>query len=223
VRPSMGSVGDCYDNALCENFFATLECEWLDRHKFKTQAEARMAVFDFIEGFTTRGDVIPPSATCRPSTTKGGWRRPHRRSTAEGGRGSARHSDQGPDEIPNENRVPKRGRSTSPGATPRLGQSLLPLLEGLHAFGQLVLRGFAVPMSAWLRGPRRDEFEVVPTGAVRPPRSIATGCAVCSTTTSVAATMNGACTLFFLARWERRYRTVNPDDRSPGRLSRNVG
>jgi putative transposase len=47
----MGSVGDCYDNALCESFFATLECEWLDRHKLKTQAEARMAVFDFIEGF----------------------------------------------------------------------------------------------------------------------------------------------------------------------------
>ena len=51
VRPSMGSVGDCYDNAVAESFFATLECEWLDRHRFKTQAEARMAVFDFIEGF----------------------------------------------------------------------------------------------------------------------------------------------------------------------------
>jgi putative transposase len=51
VRPSMGSVGDCYDNALCESVFATLECELLDRHTFRTQAEARMAVFDFIEGF----------------------------------------------------------------------------------------------------------------------------------------------------------------------------
>ena len=51
VRPSMGSVGDAYDNAMCESFFATLECELLDRHKFKTQAEARMAVFHFIEGF----------------------------------------------------------------------------------------------------------------------------------------------------------------------------
>ena len=47
----MGSVGDCYDNALCESFFATLECELLDRHSFRTQAEARMAVFDFIEGW----------------------------------------------------------------------------------------------------------------------------------------------------------------------------
>lgn len=51
VRPSMGSVGDCFDNALCESFFATLECELLERQKFRTQAEARVAVFDFIEGW----------------------------------------------------------------------------------------------------------------------------------------------------------------------------
>jgi putative transposase len=51
VRPSMGSVGDCYDNALAESFFATLECELLERTRFRSQAEARMAVFDFIEGF----------------------------------------------------------------------------------------------------------------------------------------------------------------------------
>jgi putative transposase len=51
VRPSMGSVGDCYDNAMCESFFATLECELLDRYRFATQAEARLRVFRFIEGF----------------------------------------------------------------------------------------------------------------------------------------------------------------------------
>lgn len=51
VRPSMGSVGDCFDNAMCESFFATLECELLDRRKFKTKAEARMACFQFIEGW----------------------------------------------------------------------------------------------------------------------------------------------------------------------------
>jgi putative transposase len=51
VRPSMGSVGDAYDNAMCESFFATLECELLNRRRFKTQAEAKMAVFEFIEGF----------------------------------------------------------------------------------------------------------------------------------------------------------------------------
>jgi len=51
VRPSMGSVGDCFDNAMCESIFATLECELLNRSRFKTQVEARMAVFDFIEGW----------------------------------------------------------------------------------------------------------------------------------------------------------------------------
>ena len=50
VRPSMGSVGDCFDNAMGESFFATLECELLERCRFKTQVEARVAVFDFIEG-----------------------------------------------------------------------------------------------------------------------------------------------------------------------------
>ena len=51
VRPSMGSTGDCYDNALCESFFATLECERLDRRNYRTQAEARMSVFQYIEGW----------------------------------------------------------------------------------------------------------------------------------------------------------------------------
>jgi putative transposase len=49
VRPSMGSVGDAYDNAMCESFFATLECELLDRRRFKTQAEARIAVFELLQ------------------------------------------------------------------------------------------------------------------------------------------------------------------------------
>jgi putative transposase len=51
VRPSMGSVGDCYDNAMCESFFATLECELLDRERFADRVVAELAVFDFIEGF----------------------------------------------------------------------------------------------------------------------------------------------------------------------------
>ena len=49
VRPSMGSVGDCFDNAVAESFFATLECELIDRGVWRTQAEARMAIFEFIE------------------------------------------------------------------------------------------------------------------------------------------------------------------------------
>ena len=51
VRPSMGSVGDCFDNAMGESFFATLECELLDRRRFKTSSEARLALFEFIEGW----------------------------------------------------------------------------------------------------------------------------------------------------------------------------
>jgi len=51
VRPSMGSVGDCYDNAMCESFFATVECELLDRTRFRNHDEARAALFDFIEGW----------------------------------------------------------------------------------------------------------------------------------------------------------------------------
>jgi putative transposase len=54
VRPSMGSGGDAYDNAMCESFLATLECERLGRWGFKTQAAARRAVFEFIEGFLDR-------------------------------------------------------------------------------------------------------------------------------------------------------------------------
>jgi len=51
IRPSMGSVGDAYDNAMCESFFATLECELLDRSHFHTPEEAERAVFEFIEGW----------------------------------------------------------------------------------------------------------------------------------------------------------------------------
>ena len=51
VRPSMGSVGDAYDNAMAESFFSTLECELLARRRFRSQAEARMAVFSYVEGF----------------------------------------------------------------------------------------------------------------------------------------------------------------------------
>ena len=51
IRPSMGSVGDCYDNAMCESFNATLECELLARHRFRTHKEAELAIFDFIEGW----------------------------------------------------------------------------------------------------------------------------------------------------------------------------
>ena len=51
VRPSMGTVGDAYDNAMVESFFATLECELIARHNWKTKTEARLAVFAWIESW----------------------------------------------------------------------------------------------------------------------------------------------------------------------------
>ena len=51
VMPSMGSVGDAYDNAMAESFFASLERELLNRRNFKSQAEAKMAIFEWIEGW----------------------------------------------------------------------------------------------------------------------------------------------------------------------------
>jgi putative transposase len=54
IRCSMGSVGDCDDNAMAESFFASLECELLAWHTFCTRQEARTALFDYIEIFYNR-------------------------------------------------------------------------------------------------------------------------------------------------------------------------
>ena len=54
VKVSMGSVGDCYDNAMAESLFATLETEIIDRqlrHRFRTRAEASREVFSYLDGF----------------------------------------------------------------------------------------------------------------------------------------------------------------------------
>ena len=51
ISLSMGSTGDCFDNAMAESFFASLETELIDRTSFRTRAEARLAVFDYIEAF----------------------------------------------------------------------------------------------------------------------------------------------------------------------------
>jgi putative transposase len=64
VRPSMGSRGDAYDNAMAESFFATLECELLAKHRFPSHTEARLVIFRYIEG----------------------WYNPHRRHSALGQR-----------------------------------------------------------------------------------------------------------------------------------------
>jgi len=57
-----GQVGDCYDNAMCDIFNATLECELLVTHRFRNRRDAALAIFEFIEG----------------------WYNPHRRHTSVG-------------------------------------------------------------------------------------------------------------------------------------------
>ena len=69
VRPSRGAVGSAYDNAMAESFFATLECELLDRRCFPAQAAARIAVFRYLEG----------------------WYNPHRRHSALGNQSPNRY------------------------------------------------------------------------------------------------------------------------------------
>jgi putative transposase len=54
IRASMGSVGDCYDHALVESFFATLECELVDRRHWRTREEARLEVFWWLEAVYNR-------------------------------------------------------------------------------------------------------------------------------------------------------------------------
>ncbi|MFE0156845.1 IS3 family transposase [Nonomuraea sp. NPDC059007] len=51
VRPSTGRTGTCFDNAITESFFDSLECELIDRRAFSTRSEAERALFSYIEGF----------------------------------------------------------------------------------------------------------------------------------------------------------------------------
>jgi putative transposase len=53
IQVSMSRSGNCYDNAMMESFFATLKTEWVD-HRYATRAEARSAIFDYIERWYNR-------------------------------------------------------------------------------------------------------------------------------------------------------------------------
>ncbi len=66
IRQSMGSVGDCFDNAMAESVFATIETELLWHHTFVDNDDARSHFTDFVEGWynTTRrhtsiGNISP--------------------------------------------------------------------------------------------------------------------------------------------------------------------
>jgi putative transposase len=93
--PLMGSVSDAYDNAMVESFFASLERELLKRRRFKRQAEARMAIFEWIEG----------------------WYNPHRRHSRLGYRSPVNYerAPSGPDQNGSESgtATAKSGRASS--------------------------------------------------------------------------------------------------------------
>jgi len=70
----MGSVGDCFDNAMCESFVATLECELIDRTRWATHTQARLAVFDFIEVFYNRRRRHSGAGNLSPEEFERRWR-----------------------------------------------------------------------------------------------------------------------------------------------------
>src|SRR4051794_20147369 len=76
---SMGSVADCFDNALADSVFATLECELFDRQsggRFAARREAKLAVFDYLGTFnnphrrhSALGQIAPATFEARHTST----------------------------------------------------------------------------------------------------------------------------------------------------------
>jgi putative transposase len=73
---SMGTVGDALDNAVAESFFATLQTELLDRHRWTTRTQLAQAIFEWIEVFynqqrrhSTLGMVAPVTYAQRAHTS----------------------------------------------------------------------------------------------------------------------------------------------------------
>ena len=64
----MGSIGDCFDNSAVENFFGTLQLELLDEHRWDTRKQLALAMFDWIETWTTRRDDTLTAQCSAPST-----------------------------------------------------------------------------------------------------------------------------------------------------------
>lgn len=83
VQPSMGSVGDAYDNAMCESFFATLECELLERKRFRNRAEVTMRCSTSSKGGTIRAGGTRPLGTARRSGSSGPPARARRKAPSE--------------------------------------------------------------------------------------------------------------------------------------------
>lgn len=54
MQASMSGKGDCWDNACCESFWATLKTELVHHHKYATREQARLSIFEYIEVFYNR-------------------------------------------------------------------------------------------------------------------------------------------------------------------------
>ena len=142
VRPSMGSVGDCFDNAMCESFFATLECELLDRAASKPRSKRAWRCSSSSKGGTTPIAATPRSTISRPSITNEHTphnlfhvqrptrkKTPRRRRLAAGKIGEEQETINSSSRSENhlinhqaQHRLLKRGNSTLPLAASPIGQ-----------------------------------------------------------------------------------------------------
>jgi putative transposase len=65
----MGTVGDCFDNAMMESFWGSLQIELLDARAWNTREELASAIFEWLECWYNPTDDIPPSGISVPTTT----------------------------------------------------------------------------------------------------------------------------------------------------------
>lgn len=73
ILPSMGSVGDSYDNALMENFFSTLKIELVYRNTWRTRDEAENALFTYIDGWYNRQRIQKELGWLSPDEYEAAW------------------------------------------------------------------------------------------------------------------------------------------------------
>ncbi|SDY91622.1 Integrase core domain-containing protein, partial [Saccharopolyspora shandongensis] len=73
ILPSMGSVGDSYDNALMENFFSTLKIELVYRNSWRTRDEAENAIFNYIDGWYNTQRIQKDLGRLSPDEYETAW------------------------------------------------------------------------------------------------------------------------------------------------------
>ena len=73
ILPSMGSVGDSYDNALMENFFSTLKIELVYRNSWRTRDEAENAIFSYIDAWYNTQRIQKELGWLSPDEYEAAW------------------------------------------------------------------------------------------------------------------------------------------------------